>query len=120
MGLPFSATTMSPICSPAFAAGPPGVTSLTSTPHVRESPSPAARSGVMVWARAPISPRRTRLVALICSYTLRTMLLGAANPMPSLPPDCEKIRVLIPITRPSRSSSGPPLLPGLMLASVWT
>lgn len=28
-----------------------------------------------------------------------------------------KIAVLIPITRPAESSNGPPLLPGLMLAS---
>jgi len=65
-------------------------------------------------------PRRTRPVLRICSKTLRTMLLGAAKPRPSLPPDRDKIRVLIPTTRPSRSRRGPPLLPGLMLASVWT
>jgi hypothetical protein len=29
------------------------------------------------------------------------------------------IKVFIPITRPSTSKSGPPLLPGLMNASVW-
>jgi hypothetical protein len=75
--------------------------------------------GVIVCTRAPISPRRTRPVFLICSNTVRTMLLGAAKPSPSLPPDCDRIRVLMPTSRPSMSTSGPPLLPGLMEASVW-
>lgn len=39
-----------------------------------------------------------------------------ANPMPLLP---ETMAVLIPITLPERSSSGPPLFPGLIAASVW-
>lgn len=30
-----------------------------------------------------------------------------------------KMAVLMPITRPPESMSGPPLLPGLMLASHW-
>ena len=32
---------------------------------------------------------------------------------------CEEMAVLMPITSPSRFTSGPPLLPGLMAASVW-
>ena len=56
----------------------------------------------------------------ICSYTVRTMLLGTAKPIPSLPPDWERMKVLIPTTRPSTSTSGPPLLAGLIDASVWT
>ena len=39
--------------------------------------------------------------------------------MPTLPPDCEAICELTPITRPLASSSGPPELPGLIGASVW-
>ncbi len=39
--------------------------------------------------------------------------------MPSLPPDCESICSLMPITSPSALNSGPPELPGLMAASVW-
>ena len=42
----------------------------------------------------------------------------AASPTPSLPPLPLKIAVLIPITFPSKSTKGPPLLPGLMAASV--
>ncbi len=40
------------------------------------------------------------------------------NPIPSLPPDWENISVLIPMTFPFVSTSGPPLFPGLIGASV--
>ena len=46
-------------------------------------------------------------------------MLGIAKPIPSLPPDCDKINVFIPTRRPAASTSGPPLFPGLMGASVW-
>ena len=39
--------------------------------------------------------------------------------MPIEPPDCEKIAVLMPTSLPSRSTSAPPELPGLIAASVW-
>ena len=44
------------------------------------------------------------------------MLIGIAKQIP-----CAEwmIAVLMPITRPRLSSSGPPLLPGLSAASVW-
>ena len=45
--------------------------------------------------------------------------LGAAKPSPSLPPPCERMSVLMPTTLRRASTSGPPLLPGLMGASVW-
>ena len=52
--------------------------------------------------------------------TWRTVLIGTAKPMPTLPPPSgDSIWELIPITRPSPSSSGPPELPGLIAASVW-
>ena len=40
--------------------------------------------------------------------------------MPMEPPDWEKIALLIPTTAPRLSRSGPPELPGLIDASVWT
>ncbi len=40
------------------------------------------------------------------------------KPIPSLPPLFEAMAVLMPTTFPCRSISGPPLLPGLMAASV--
>src|SRR5881397_2486679 len=39
--------------------------------------------------------------------------------MPTEPPDCEKIAALIPTAWPWALMSGPPLLPGLIDASVW-
>src|SRR2546425_2284061 len=53
------------------------------------------------------------------AITRFAVLIGMANPMPMFPPDGVKIAVLMPITRPSESNSGPPELPGLMAASVW-
>ena len=44
---------------------------------------------------------------------------GKAKPMPMLPPEGEKIAVLMPMTLPSTSNMGPPELPRLMAASVW-
>ena len=44
---------------------------------------------------------------------------GMAKPMPILPPDCEKICELMPITLPFMSNIGPPELPWLIEASVW-
>ena len=47
----------------------------------------------------------------------RAMLIGIAKPIPLAP---AAIAVLIPMTLPPASSSGPPLLPGLIAASVWS
>src|SRR5262245_576263 len=47
------------------------------------------------------------------------MLTGMAKPMPTLPPDRERIALLMPTTSPDMLTRGPPELPGLMAASVW-
>ena len=49
------------------------------------------------------------------------MLMGTAKPMPTEPWLVPPVAIweLMPITRPSPSSSGPPELPGLIAASVW-
>ena len=47
------------------------------------------------------------------------MFTGIAKPIPTEPPVCEKIALLIPISAPRTSTSGPPELPGLIEASVW-
>jgi len=44
------------------------------------------------------------------------VLIGMENPRPRLVP---LMSALIPMTLPSMSQSGPPLLPGLIDASVW-
>ena len=61
-------------------------------------------------------------VVMICAATLRTVLIGIAKPMPTLP--CfwslpVEICEVTPITRPAASISGPPELPWLIAASVW-
>ena len=47
---------------------------------------------------------------------LRNESTGIAKPIFCASP---RMAVLIPINSPRMFSSGPPLLPGLMLASVW-
>ena len=42
-----------------------------------------------------------------------------SKPMPTEPPEGEKIAVLTPITLPFMSKAGPPELPLLMGASIW-
>ena len=54
--------------------------------------------------------------ATACSMIGRAMLIGIAKPMPLA---FAAIAVLIPMTLPPASRSGPPLLPGLIAASVW-
>ena len=46
----------------------------------------------------------------------RAMSIGIAKPIPF---ESVATAVLIPMTSPTASSSGPPLLPGLIAASVW-
>ena len=56
-----------------------------------------------------------------------TSSIGIAKPRPIEPPESPvtllllavRIEELMPTTRPDRSTSGPPELPGLMAASVW-
>ena len=54
-----------------------------------------------------------------CSTIGAAISAGIAKPMPTLPPEGEKIALLMPITLPRMSNNGPPELPRLMLASVW-
>ena len=53
-----------------------------------------------------------------CSATRLTRLIGMLKATPLLLPLCEAMAVLMPMTSPSRLTSGPPLEPGLMAASV--
>ena len=54
-----------------------------------------------------------------CSATRLAKFDEMANPIPTEPPDCEKMAVLIPITSPSTLNNGPPEFPRLIDASVW-
>src|SRR5439155_1437802 len=76
----------SPRAMPAFAAGPPAVTSATRAPSAAARPRERARSGVTDWIATPIQPRTTTPCARNWSITQRARLIGTAKPMPTLPP----------------------------------
>ena len=77
-----------------------------------------AISAVTAW---PSAPSQGRLIPppSAPSTTTRVMLEGMAKPMPMLPPDWEKIELLMPISSPRKFTSAPPEFPGLIAASVW-
>src|SRR5258706_1342214 len=54
--------------------------------------------------------------ALAWAIRLAALAIGMANPRPSA---LDAVAVLTPTTWPIASRSGPPLLPGLIAASVW-
>ena len=94
--------------------------------------------GDRIWARATRSPaalhgpidaparlrggksggRAAQPISRSATATARST--GTAKPMPMLPEPSVAMEVFTPTTRPSRSTSGPPELPGLMEASVCT
>ena len=55
---------------------------------------------------------------LTCCTMPATVSIGIANPTPLLAPLGDAIAVLMPTRRPLASSSGPPLLPGLMASGL--
>ena len=119
MSWPSYRITMSPCRKPASSAGLPDDTSPTSAPFVPEYSKESARPSVNGWIPTPRKPRTTRPSCIRLSVMFRTMLIGIANPTPWYPPLRVAIAVLMPITCPDRLTSGPPLLPGLIAASVW-
>ena len=104
---PSTATITSPVWRPAPSAGLSLRTSPTSTPlsaSVTETPRYAC------WTSPPSR----------CRPTIRsTVSDGSAQLYAVVPADSLAIWELTPITRPSRSSSGPPEFPWLIAASVW-
>ncbi len=72
----------------------------------------------------PLMPRYacwTLPLVSSCLISARTVSIGIAKPMPTLPlpPPPVSIWELMPTTLPEASISGPPELPGLIAASVW-
>ena len=65
--------------------------------------------------RMPSHGRTTRPLPISSALTAWAIFDGMANPRPRFRP---LISVFTPMTLPSKSTSGPPLLPGLMEASV--
>ena len=76
-------------------------------------------SCVTGWISTPSQPRATTPSSLSWSTTFCTTSPAMAKPMPTLPPDGEKIAVLTPTTSPSVLKVGPPELPWLTGASIW-
>ena len=105
--------------SPAFCAGEPSTTALTSAPRGAGRWKLLARSGVTSWIVTPSQPRVTWPVEASCVRTGFARAIGIANPIPTEPPLRVKIALLIPMAWPRVLMSGPPLLPGLIDASVW-
>src|SRR5436190_1212715 len=104
---------------PAPLAGPPSATDVTSAPWASGRLKLFARSVVTRWIVTPRYPRTTWPEAASCVRTGLARLMGIAKPIPTEPPDRETIAALIPTAWPWALMSGPPLLPGLMDASVW-
>ena len=75
---------------------------------------------VIVCMLMPTSCRRSWPYCFNWRNTVRAVAHGTAKPSPSLPPDCDMMNVFTPTTSPRMLTSGPPELPGLIGASVWT
>src|SRR5918995_1186303 len=110
-------TTTSPTSTPPSSAGPPGTT-LT-------MPAPSS-TGVPYWKRKfgsdasvepiPMNATGSPGSSAACVIVGVTALIWMANPMFS----AELVpALLMPMTFPAMSTSGPPEFPGLMAASVW-
>ena len=98
--------------APPASRRPPGRRARRAPPG---SPRAARARGRSVTSRMPIqsgcsSPKRSRSSTTRCARSA-----GIAKPIPEAP---WMIAVLMPITWPSRLTSGPPELPGLIEASV--
>ena len=88
-------------------------------PRGRLSPTLTATAGSKLPSSCtPRNARTTLLRSTNCRAITITRLIGIEKPMPSLPPELLAMAVFMPITSPRRLISGPPLLPGLIAASV--
>jgi len=108
---------------PALAAGLSGRTSSSRTPSSTLMFAPAAfrtrtLSGVSPIMLIPSHGWGNLPWAISSGTTLRTVFDETANPMPADDSLVLMICEFTPITRPARSSSGPPEFPGLIGASV--
>ncbi len=102
--------TTSPVCSPASAAGLFFSTAATLTPGC-EGEGEASAAGT-----TPCQVLLATAEPSSVAATFITLSTGMAKPMPWAP---ARTATLMPIISPSMFNSGPPELPGLMLASVW-
>ena len=80
-------TNTSPVCTPAFSAGPLRITPAMMAPFCCVgSCSASVSSGVRSCGSTPMYPRITRPWRMIWFMTSCTMEMGMAKPMPSEPP----------------------------------
>ncbi len=124
-GVPATAVMMSPATRPAWAAGLPATTDSCDcaaaavgiqAPLSTGRPFAFLSAGSIVSKRMPSHGRASGWPADAWASSGRAMSIGIAKPMPWLWP---ATAVLMPMTLPLGSSSGPPLLPGLIAVSVW-
>ena len=93
---------MSPICSPAWTAGPRGVTDDTYRPVGLTLLSPLETGTTPI----PKSPWSTRPLAISASAMRCALAAGIANPSPMLPPTAppiESLAVVPAVGTPTRS-----------------
>ena len=127
-----TATTSIPGCRPAAAAGDFASTSVIKTPELSRKPLLAASFSSTSCTAMPKNLRirlgfsgifSPRSILRNSSTLSRTTLPGIANPMPCVGTPCGVNDIFtdeIPTSFPAMSTIGPPLLPGLMAASVCT
>src|SRR5215472_4173041 len=115
---------MSSARSPAWAAGPPLSTVLTNSPS--GTPAWTAAAGGTGTVCRPKYACDTDPVAMISSEIVLARSTGMAKPSPMLPPldspdelGTVAPAVGTPMSWPAQLVMAPPLLPGLMEASVW-
>ena len=85
-GLPSKRRITSPASMPAFSAGPPFSTELTSAPWGFGSPKPSASSFVTGWITTPMRPRVTLPVVRSCCAMSLATSMGIAKDSPMNPP----------------------------------
>ena len=108
-GVPLTAVMTSPASIPALAAGLPACGWSTIAPSAFFMPRLSAMPAVTGWICTPSQPRVTWPCSLSWATTIFAVSAGMSKPMPTEPPDGEKIAVLTPITLPSdveRRSAG--------------
>mmetsp|Transcript_10629 Transcript_10629/g.21040 ORF Transcript_10629/g.21040 Transcript_10629/m.21040 type:complete len:286 (-) Transcript_10629:585-1442(-) len=106
---------------PAAAHGDPGGTSSTTAPSLTMGMpllADSASEGSLSRYEMPSTARCTCPNWISCSMTGLAVSMGMAKATPALVPAPSEA-VLMPISLPSLSMSGPPELPGLIAASVW-
>ncbi len=117
-GSPLTAVMMSPCLMPALSPGEPDCGETTRAPLASERPSDSAMSLLTGWICTPSQPRSTLPSFCRSAITSLATDAGMAKAMPTLPPEGEKMAVLMPTTSPLRLKAGPPELPRFTAASI--